>query len=513
MVAAVLLMLASFMGSIAIPKITAAPPIDGTLIDPAWKNAAVAHLSYDLRTHQPASDATTDYIMTDGTYLYVGVDAQQAIPVRAIQHTNDVGVDTDDEVQIDLWPNGTSGFQYLFITTALGTHYQFSSENNSFEPTWYSVGKLVPGGFTVTMKIPLNIMHSSGSGNWRVQFARLIEATNNDLVWSYGPSQQNHNDVNYAGLVTGLPQLAAYRAKPRIGIYGLGAVASRVAGGSTSRAGVDLSIPTIPGTSFVATLHPDYSDVEQDQQTISPTAFQRQFNEVRPFFTQGANFYNNTPNCTDCPGTQLYTPAIPTPRDGYAIEGKRGLFSYAGFEAVGVGRSDTAQVVNYASPNQQNALTMQRNGVNYAGFRDDSFNVSFTHDNLKNFATWVRYANDSGTNVLAGNQAQRYERRREFLHADEFHSSRAAQSRTVFQSGRRPDLPPGHRGLRGQRVQAVQIPFVIVAEGIRRASRLAALPRAPRRIGSKQYGRVDLVHHAQSAEFTADGWFAIPFAQ
>ena len=409
MVAAVLVMLASFMGSIAIPKVSAAPPIDGTLTDPAWKNAAVAHLSYDLRTHQPASDATTDYIMTDGTYLYVGVDAKQAIPVRAIQHTNDVGVDTDDEVQIDLWPNGTSGFQYLFITTALGTHYQFSSENNSFEPTWYSVGKLVPGGFTVTMKIPLNIMHGSGSGNWRVQFARLIEATNNDLVWSYGPSQQNHNDVNYAGLVTGLPQLAAYRAKPRIGIYGLGAVASRVAGGSTSRAGVDLSIPTIPGTSFVATLHPDYSDVEQDQQTISPTAFQRQFNEVRPFFTQGANFYNNTPNCTDCPGTQLYTPAIPTPRDGYAIEGKRGLFSYAGFEAVGVGRSDTAQVVNYASPNQQNALTMQRNGVNYAGFRDDSFNVSFTHDNLKNFATWVRYANDSGTNVLAGNQAQRYE--------------------------------------------------------------------------------------------------------
>ncbi len=121
-------------------------------------------------------------------------------------------MDTDDEVQIDLWPNGTSGFQYLFITTALGTHYQFSSENTAFDPTWYSVGKLTPGGFTVTMKIPLDIMHSSGSGAWRVQFARLIMATNNDLVWSYGPAQQNHNDVNYAGAATGLPQLAAFRA-------------------------------------------------------------------------------------------------------------------------------------------------------------------------------------------------------------------------------------------------------------------------------------------------------------
>jgi hypothetical protein len=402
-------MVASFMGSIAIPKVDAAPPIDGTLTNPSWKNAAVAHLTYDLRTHAPASDATTDYIMTDGTYLYVGIEAKQSIPVRAIQHTNDVGLDTDDEVQIDIWPNGTSGFQYLFITTALGTHYQFSSENTSYEPTWWSAGKLVPGGFTVTMKIPLSIMHSSGSGGWRVQFARLIEATNNDLVWSYGPSQQNHNDVNYAGIATGLPQLAAYRAKPRIGIYGLGSVAAPSAGGSTSRAGVDLSIPTIAGTSFVATLHPDYSDVEQDQQTIAPTAFQRIFNEVRPFFTQGANFYNTTPNCTDCPGTQLYTPAIPTPRDGYAIEGKRGLFSYAGFDAVGIARTDTAQVLNYTSPDQQNLFTVQRNSINYTGFKDNSVNLSFTHDNLRNFSTWIRYADDSGTNVLAGDKAQRYE--------------------------------------------------------------------------------------------------------
>jgi Domain of unknown function (DUF5916) len=406
---AVLLMLASFIGSIAIPKVSVAPRIDGSLDDPAWKHAAVAHLTYDLRTHQPAADATTDYVMTDGTYLYVGVDAKQSIPVRAIQHTNDVGLDTDDEVQIDLWPNGTSGFQYLFITTALGTHYQFSSENTSYEPTWYSVGKLVPGGFTVTMKIPLNIMHSSGSAAWRVQFARLIEARNNDLVWSYDGAQQNHNDVNYAGYAAGLPQLAALRAQPRIGIYALGAVASPRAGGSTSRAGVDMSLPIIPGTSLVTTLHPDYSDVEQDQQTIAPTAFQRIFNEVRPFFTQGANFYNNTPNCTDCPGTQLYTPAIPTPRDGYAIEGKRGLFSYAAFDAVGVGRSDTAQVLNYASPNQKNAFTIQRNAIDYAAFKDDSVNLSFTHDNLRNFSTWIRYANDSGTNVLAGNRAQRYE--------------------------------------------------------------------------------------------------------
>ncbi|HZZ66375.1 MAG TPA: hypothetical protein VFE17_12790 [Candidatus Baltobacteraceae bacterium] len=227
----VLLMLATFMGSIAVPNVSGAPPIDGTLSSPLWQRASLAHLTYDLRTHGPAAESTTDYVMTDGTYLYVGVDAKQRIPVRALQHTNDVGLDTDDEVQIDLWPNGTAGFQYVFIATPLGTHYQFSSENTSFEPTWFSAGKVVPGGFTVTMKIPLSVMHGSGGGTWRVQFARLIEATNNDLVWSYGTSQQNHNDINYAGMATGLPALTAFHAEPRIGVYALGAVAAPSAGG------------------------------------------------------------------------------------------------------------------------------------------------------------------------------------------------------------------------------------------------------------------------------------------
>ena len=400
---------AGTLGSVDVPRITAPPPIDGTLTNAAWKQAAVVHLAYNLRDHGPAPDSTTAYIMSDGTYLYVGFEARQHTAVRAVQHTNNVGADTDDEVQIDLFPNGSSGFHYAFFCTALGTHYQFGSENNAYEPTWWSAGKLVPGGFTATMKIPLNVMHGTGTANWHVQFARLVMSTNDDLVWSFGTSQSNHNDVNYAGVASGLPQLGALKAQPRIGVYGLGAVAAPRAGGTTSRSGVDLSIPIIQGTSFVATLHPDFSNVETDQQTIAPTAFARFLNDTRPFFTQGANFYSTTPNCTDCPGTQLYTLAIPTPRDGYALEGQRGLFTYATFDAVGYGRNDSAQALTYTSPNQKTLFTVQRGSFDTRSAKDDTVNVSLTHDNLKNFSTWIRYANDSGTFVQDGARAQRYE--------------------------------------------------------------------------------------------------------
>lgn len=396
------------IGSIDIPHVASGPPIDGSLADPAWKQAAKVQLGYNLRDHRAAPEETTAYVLTDGAFVYVGFDARQRAPIRAVQHTNNVGQDTDDEVQVDFWPNGTS-FQYAFFATPIGTHYQFCSENNSFQPTWTSAGKIVDGGFVVTMKIPLAVMHGTGSGSWRIQFARMETATNDDVVWSYGAAQQNHNDVNYAGFAGGLPPLAAAKQKPRIGVYGLGAIAAPRAGGSTSRAGVDLSVPVITGTSFVATLHPDFSNVETDQQTIAPTAFARILNETRPFFTQGANFYNATPNCTDCPGTQLYTNSIPTPREGYALEGQRGLFSYGTFDSVGYARNDTAQALNYRSPNQRDVLTFQRVAVDMPGLKDDTENVSYTHDNLTNLSEWYRYATDSGTLVADGARAQRYE--------------------------------------------------------------------------------------------------------
>jgi hypothetical protein len=402
---------ADVIGSIAVPITTVAPPIDGALMDPAWKHATMVALPYDLRNHGPAPEPTTVYIMSDAQFVYVGVDAKQSIGVRATEHTNGVGLDTDDEFQVDLWPNGTSGFMYKFTSTPIGTRYQFSTENNLFEPEWLAAGKIVPGGYTLTMRIPLGVMHGTGSQSWRVQFIRYVAVTNDQLIWSYGASQQGFNDVNYSGSLTGLPRLGAMRGRPRVGVYALGSLASKSIGGPTSRVGADFSVPVIPGTALVGTLHPDFSDVEVDQQTIAPTAFPRFFQEVRPFFAQGGNFLGYPDgNCIGCPGIfELYTPRVPTPSAGLALEGRRGLFNYAGYETRLPGRSDGAQEINYVSPNQQNFLDVLHTSVHLDGLSDSAIGFNFKHDNLTNFQEDLRYASDAGTNVATGNRAQRYE--------------------------------------------------------------------------------------------------------
>jgi hypothetical protein len=400
-----------YIGSVDIPHTDVAPANDGTLNDPLWQKGALVTLSYDLRKHAAADQQTTARLLTDGKFLYVGIEAKSSIPVRATEHTNGVGLDTDDEVQVDLWPNGTSGFMYKFTSTSIGTHYQYSTENNLFEPTWQSVGHIHDGGFTITEAVPLASMHGTGSRGWRAQFIRYMPVTNQAFVWSYGPAMQSFNDVNFSGDVSGLPKLQGFRPKPRAGIYALGALAAPSAGGSTSRMGADVSVPLVPGTAFVGTFHPDFSNVEVDQQTISPTAFARIFTEVRPFFSQGNNFYSYPQGqCVGCPGiVEFYSPNIPTPRDGYAVEGQNGLFSYATLDALGVGRTDTAQAVNYVSPNQQNEFDTQRSSVSEGNFYDEARGFTFVHDNHTNLFECVRYADDRGTNVLDAARAQRYE--------------------------------------------------------------------------------------------------------
>ncbi|MBV9439372.1 MAG: hypothetical protein JOZ24_05195 [Candidatus Eremiobacteraeota bacterium] len=404
--------------TIAIPRASASPAIDGNVDAPAWQAGAKVQLGYDLRNRTPSDQPTTVYVLIDASYLYVGFDAKQRTAVQAAQRTNDVGQGTDDLVSVYLWPDGTKGFQYSFSANPVGTHYQASSENTAFAPSWSSMGHQVAGGYQVTMRIPLRVLR--GGSQWRLQFERTVLATFDDYVWAYDPLLQSASSVTYAGHATGLTGAAVAKPQARFGLYGLGEYATPASGGSTSRAGLDASIPFSRSSSFVAAIHPDYSNVEVDQQTIAPTAFARQYAEVRPFFTQLSNYFNNF-NCIGCPGIQvLYTNAIPTPRDGFAIEGKQGAIAFGAFDAIGSGRTDSAAAVTVHSKDLKNSVTVQNQAVNgrdvcpgvsgvpssacfgiptLDGVHDSITTYNATHDSLKGLYEYYGRSVEAGTFV------------------------------------------------------------------------------------------------------------------
>lgn len=392
--------------SLEMPTVGTAPAMRADLTDPAWQKAAKVQLGYDRLVHGAAVEPTTAYLLTDGKAMYVAFDATQTrTPIVMNQRTNNVGVDTDDEVKVSLWPGGRNGINYQFIATPAAVKYQYSTENSNYEPTWDAVAATKKNGYVVVMRIPLAVMRGA-QPTWLLNMTRYEPTTGALYTWSGGENFQGTTDVNYAEPLLDMPKVAAVRPKPRFGLYTLADQQSPALGGFTSRAGADLAIPVTSGTSIVAALHPDFSNVENDQQTISPTAFRRFYNETRPFFTQGSNYYN-VYECDSCPNEgSLYTPSIPTPRDGYAIEGHEGVLSFGGFDAVGVGRNDAAQSLVFKNTPGNLFISSQRVSVNMPGLKDDTLQFGTKWDDLKHRFVYANYGTESGTLVTDPGQAR-----------------------------------------------------------------------------------------------------------
>ena len=388
-------------------RTTNPPPINGSVDSPEWKRAAHAMLGWNVDFRRPADDATDAYLLTDKDFIYVAIIAHQKTTPLVTQRTKGPAVNNDDWVEVLLWPSGVNGFRYDFQCNAIGICYQESSENADFDPIWSAAGRITDTGFVVTMRIPLRVIRGDGRDAWRLQFARQNNRVGNDTpVWAYAPGMEGEEQGEFSGYLTGMRNLgSSLRSHPRLGIYGLGALAARSAGGNTTRVGADFAIPVTPTASLIGTLHPDYSNVELDQQTIAPTEFRRRVQEVRPFFTQGASFYDKFSVVADPGNIMLYTPSVPTPADGFAVEGTQGNFGLATFDASSSGRVDASQAASWSSSDNVFSGEVQRETVDMHGFADRTTAGGLRIDNQRNAYVYADVGRDAGTNVLDPSQA------------------------------------------------------------------------------------------------------------
>ena len=390
-----------------------APAMNGD-VDQSWDGAATVHLNYDFTYRRPATLPATVRVTQDGTALYVAFEVTQKGALIANQHSNGSSVLSDDYVGVYLNPQGVNGFSYAFFANPIGTRYQTSSENSAYSPEWAANAHSTATGYVVMMRVPLSIIRSGGSQDWRMQFVRFSQATNSLDVWAYSSIANSASNPAFIGRVIGVGVAPAgvksvsTRNPARLQLYGLGEATSARNGGSTSRVGADFSVPIDPTASFVGSLHPDYSNVESDQQTIAPTAFVRQYAEVRPFFTQLASVFNGNFICVVCPQT-LYTPAIPTFSQGYGVEGTQGRMSFAAFDALGVGRTDQAQTVNYSyqDARQVYSIAAQRVAVSAYGLNDYTSSLNFGYLNQHtHFGIYGNNGVESGSLVTNVAQAR-----------------------------------------------------------------------------------------------------------
>ncbi|MDB5042914.1 MAG: hypothetical protein JWN27_3640 [Candidatus Eremiobacteraeota bacterium] len=353
------------------------PALDASLSDAAWKNAIGAGDLEVITTQKPSSRPSRFLLLYDDTNLYVGMHLEQpGVPVTASQGANGVGFGLDDFAGIGVDPSANAGQVYFFMTTPRGTRYQQASESARYAPPWTAVATQTASGWSAMMVIPLSVLRTPSTAvqSWRFNFIRRCAAANENESWAYDPvmtdggggtnSFPQFADARFWPHLTELhvrPQVAK-RRPPRAELYALTSVGDERrrfqdalgnfnATGARNM-GADVVVPVTGTASFVGALAPDFSNVEIDQQTIAPQEFRRALSEYRPFFSQGANFFDPVSlNGINAPPNRIwYSPAIGPFDRGLKFEGTQGLQSFGVLEARGNGFDDDVFAIKHATP-------------------------------------------------------------------------------------------------------------------------------------------------------------------
>lgn len=332
--------------------------LDPSMRDPAWELGRIQPDGYwNLTKHATAVLDTRAYLLYDDRNLYVAFHVEQpGVPIVAQQTTNNVGFGLDDFVGVAIDSSGAGNQVYFFETTPRAVRYQQASENTRYLARWQSATEVDGQAWNAVLVIPLNAMRlpPGKHSTWRFNFIRAVAAQGEHYTWAYnglmldgpvGHAWPSFGDARYWPAIT-LDGLATTtevaRPKPRTEIYALGSGGSdrnrfqqadgTFAPQSVRASGIDFTVPLTNTINAVGTINPDFSNVEIDQQTIAPQEFQRQLQERRPFFAQGASYLSPSGVGFSSPTSPnnlvFYSPRIGPFDRGAKIEGSYGLQSF-----------------------------------------------------------------------------------------------------------------------------------------------------------------------------------------
>lgn len=400
-------------------KTATAPPLDASLSSDVWKPALKAQAFENFLTREPAKYETAAYFLYDDKNLYVAFHAVQAgTPITATQNVDNAGVMTDDHVTFTVDTSGNGSRVYYFRATPKGVHDESSSENARYAPDWTSIAQVTPSGdYNVMMIVPLSDIRAQSKPvqRWKINFVRFIAASNDEYTWAYEAPQTSPSDPTFWPTIDGVRVAgSATRPKPHADVYALGS------GGSDRRTfqngignfvqthprsiGIDATYPITNTLSFVGTLNPDFSNVEQDQTTIAPQMFQRQYQEYRPFFSQGAQYINSLPSVSvnGISDTLFYTPSIGIFNRGLKLEGTAGENSIGVLNVTGNGFNDSA--FGYAKHNSAQTLSYGAEGVvaDHTDQHDTSAGIFATRSNAHSGEFTIAKLEREHNSILGG---------------------------------------------------------------------------------------------------------------
>jgi hypothetical protein len=369
-----------------IPRITAAPTIDGEVQSSEWQQALSIEINIETEPGEntAAPVATKGLVMEDGETLYVAFIAQDPDPdqIRAFYRDRDLLWD-DDWVAVILDTFNDERRAFEFYTNPVGVQADDiwddvnQRSDEAWNAIWDSAGQITDFGYTVEMAIPLKQLRftpQQGSQTWGINLQRYYprdrETQLSDIPIDRNVSCylcQVAKASGFAELEPSMnliliPTLVAAANETRDPANG-----EWIGGDVDPQTSFDVRWGITQDTYFNATINPDFSQVEADvaQLDINQT-FSLFFPERRTFFLDGADYFDTFRNL-------VYTRNIANPDYGAKITGKNGPHT---FGILAANDETTSFIIPQSLSSRIASLGEQKSDVAIARYRYDIFQNS-----------------------------------------------------------------------------------------------------------------------------------------
>ena len=289
---------------------TAEPPrIDGELDDEAWITAPVAgeFIQYSPFSGKPSSQQTEVRILYDDDALYIGAKMFDTDPGQIFrelgQRDSDRGLNADQfSIEISPFNDGINGASFKVSASGVQTDKIPRSEggmggrnNTSWDAVWFSKVSIVEDGWIAEFKIPYSAIRfpKKDVQTWGINFWREIRRNREMSSWNF-VNREIGTTFNHLGELKNIlnvkPPLRL-SLTPYVSAYAQNQTGSGDIG-FTYNGGVDLKYGINESFTLDATLIPDFGQVQSDDQVLNLSPFEVKYNEKRPFFMEGTEFFS-----------------------------------------------------------------------------------------------------------------------------------------------------------------------------------------------------------------------------
>lgn len=286
--------------------------IDGVLNEPAWKQASPA---FDYTEFRPKIGGKENYetrteaflMYDDDGFYFGGFCYERTKDSIARELTGRDGFGTNDYIGIiiDTYKDRLNGFEYF--VTPLNEQWDAKmspgnsdngGEDFSWNAVWESGTKIHDNGWSFEVFIPYAAIRFGKKEvqDWGINITRRRRKTEQQVTWN--PIDPTINGfLTQEGFWTGItnikpplrlqfsPYFSVYANHFPVNQQGQKNWTSKVNGGMDLKYGINQAF------TLDATLIPDFGQVQSDNQVLNLTPFEVQFNEYRPFFTEGTELF------------------------------------------------------------------------------------------------------------------------------------------------------------------------------------------------------------------------------